>query len=66
MVRVVDCHAGVLGSNTGGPKRFSPWNNFTDGSVNSVAPESDSGSGSRLYTVMVDAGSQEIKGGRVY
>ena len=23
MVRVVDCHAGVLGSNPGGPKRFS-------------------------------------------
>ena len=29
MVRVVDCHAGVLGSNPGGPKRFSPWNYFT-------------------------------------
>ena len=28
MVRVVDCHAGVLGSNAGGPKRFSPWNYF--------------------------------------
>ena len=32
MVRVVNCHAGVLGSNPGGPKRFSPWNNFTGGS----------------------------------
>ena len=29
MVRVVDCHAEVLGSNPGGPKRFSPWNYFT-------------------------------------
>ena len=29
MVRVVDCHAGVLGSNPGGPKRFSPWNYFS-------------------------------------
>ena len=29
MVRVVDCHAGVLGSNPGGPKIFSPWNYFT-------------------------------------
>ena len=29
MARVVDCHAGVLGSNPGGPKRFSPWNYFT-------------------------------------
>ena len=28
MVRVVDCHTGVLGSNPGGPKRFSPWNYF--------------------------------------
>ena len=26
MVRVVDCHAGVLGSNPGGPRIFSPWN----------------------------------------
>ena len=29
MVRVVDCHAGVLGSNPGGPKIFSPWSYFT-------------------------------------
>ena len=28
MVRVVDCQAGVLGSNPGGPKIFSPWNYF--------------------------------------
>ena len=28
LVRVVDCHAGVLGSYPGGPKRFSPWNYF--------------------------------------
>ena len=25
MVRVVDCHTGVLGSNPGGPKDFSLW-----------------------------------------
>ena len=55
MVRVVDCHAGVLGSNPGGPKRFYPWNYFTGGSGNSVAPESASGSGSGLYLVVVDA-----------
>ena len=48
MVRVVDCHAGVLGSNPGGPKRFSPWNYFTGGSGNSVAPEAASGSGSGI------------------
>ena len=29
MARVVDCHAGVLGLNPGGPKRFSPWNYLT-------------------------------------
>ena len=28
MVRVADCHAGVLGSNPGGPKIFSSWNYF--------------------------------------
>ena len=28
MVRVVDCHSGVLGSNPGGPKDFSLWNCF--------------------------------------
>ena len=28
MVRAVDCHAEVLGSNPGGPKRFYPWNDF--------------------------------------
>ena len=28
MVRVVDCHAGVLGSNPGGPKIFSLWNYY--------------------------------------
>ena len=45
MVRVVDCHVGVLGSNPGGPRIFSPWNYYTGGSGNSVAPESASGSG---------------------
>ena len=28
MVRVVDCHAGDLRSNPGGPKGFPPWNYF--------------------------------------
>ena len=36
MVRVVDCHAGVLGSNPGGHKRFSPWNYFS--SINRWGP----------------------------
>ena len=48
MVRVVDCHAGVLGLNPGGPRIFSPWNYFTGGSGNSVAPQSASGRGYRL------------------
>ena len=47
MVRVVDCHAGVLGSNPGGPKIFSPWNYFTGGSGNSVTPGAAS---ERVYT----------------
>ena len=34
MVRVVYCHAGVLGSDPDRPKRFSPWNYFTGGSGN--------------------------------
>ena len=55
MVRVVDCHAGVLGLNSGGLKIFSPWNYYTGGRVNSVAPETASGSaGSGLYTVVFD------------
>ena len=29
MVRVVNCHAGVLGSNPGGPRIFSLWNYFS-------------------------------------
>ena len=63
MVRVVDCHAGVLGSNPGGPKRFSPWNYFTGGSGNSVAPESALVAGYTQLWLM--PGSQEINGGRV-
>ena len=36
MVRVVDCHAGVLGSNPGGPKTFSPSNYFSMLSENNL------------------------------
>ena len=64
MVRVADCHARILGSNPGGPKDFSPWNYFTGDSGNSVAPESASGSGSGLYTVVVDARLSGNKRGR--
>ena len=64
MVRVVDCHTGVLGLNPGGREIFSPWNYFTGGSSNSVAPESASWSGSRLQTVVVDAGLSGNKRGK--
>ena len=54
MVRVVDRHAGVLGSNPGGPKDFSLWNCFNDVRSNSVTPgaASESESCSRLYSVV--------------
>ena len=55
MDRVADCHAKVLGSNPGRPKRFSLRNYLTGGSGNLVAPESASGSGSGQYSVVVDA-----------
>ena len=61
---MVNCHAGVLGSNPGGPRIFSPWNYFTGGSGDSVAPESASGSGSGLYTVLVDVRPSENKRGK--
>ena len=50
MVRVADCHAGVLGSNSGGPKRFPLGVTGI-----SEAPETASGSASGLYSVVVDA-----------
>ena len=64
MVRVVNGHTGVLGLNPDGPKRFSPWYNFTGGRGNSVAPDSAFGSGSGLYLVVVDAPSTGNKRGK--
>ena len=52
MVRVVDCHAGVLGSNPGGLKDFSLWNCFNGVRNNSVTPGMASESGSGLYSVV--------------
>ena len=60
IVRVADSHAGVLGLNSGGPKRFSTWNYLTGGSVNLVAPESASVA-AQLWLV---PGSQEINRGK--
>ena len=65
MVRVVDCHAGVLGSNPGGAKIFSPWNYFTGGSGNSVAPESALGAVAGYRPLWLMLSSQELKGERV-
>ena len=62
---MVDCHGGVLGSNPGRPKIFSPWNYFTGSSGNSGAPDSASGSGSGIPRLWLMPGSLEIKGGRV-
>ena len=39
MVRVVDCHARVMGSNPGGPRIFSTLKYYTGGSGNSGVPE---------------------------
>ena len=54
MVRVVDCHAGVLGSNPGGPKDFSLGIYFNGVRSNSLTPgaASESESGSGLYSVV--------------
>ena len=54
MVRVVDCHTGVLGSNPGRPKDFSLWNCFNGVRSNSLRPKvaSESESGSGLYSVV--------------
>ena len=54
MVRAVDCQAGVLGLNPGGPKDFSLWNCFNSVRSNSVTPgaASESESGSGLYSVV--------------
>ena len=63
MVREVDCHAGVLDQNPGGPRIFSPWNYFTGGSGNLGAPESALGAVAGSPRMWLMPGSQEIKGG---
>ena len=62
---MVDCPAGVLGSNPGGPKIFTPWNYFTGGSSNLVAPELALGAVVGYRQLWLMPCSQEIKGGRV-
>ena len=64
MVRAVDCHAGVLGSNPCRPKRFSPWNYFNGGSDNSVMPESASGAVAGYTVGTVDARLPRNKRGK--
>ena len=52
MVRVVDCHAEVLGSNPGGPKKFSLWNCFNGVRSTSVMPGATYDSESGLWSVV--------------
>ena len=51
MARLVDCHTRDLGSNPVEPEMI-PWNCFNCLRSNSVMPESASGSGSGLYSVV--------------
>ena len=51
MVTLVDCHARDLGWNPVEPERI-PWNCFNGFRSYSVMPESASGSGSGLYSVV--------------
>ena len=61
---MVDCHAGVLGSNPGGPKRFSPWNSLVAAVIRErLSRPLGAVAGSPMLWLM--PGSQEIKGGRV-
>ena len=58
MVRVVDCQAGVLGSNPGGPKEFSLWNCFNGVRSKLVTPGAASESESRAgYTLLYVCGN---------
>ena len=65
MVRVVDCHAGVLGSNPGGPRYFPLGITSLVAAVIRQRLGRPLGAvvGYRLLWLM--PGSQEIKGGRV-
>ena len=65
MVRVADRHAGVLGSNPGGPRIFSPCNYYTGGSGNSERLRRPLGVVAGSPRLWLMPGSQEIKGGRV-
>ena len=65
MVRVVDCHAGVLGSNPDGPRYFPLGITSLVAAVipKRLSPPLGAAAGSPRLWLM--PGSQEIKGGRV-
>ena len=65
MVRVADCHAGVLGSNPGGPRYFPLGITSLVAAVIRERLSWPLGAVAGSPSVWLMPGSQEIKGGRV-
>ena len=65
MVRVVDCHAGVLGSNPGGPNDFPLGITTLMAAVIRESLSWPLGAVAGSPRLWLMPGSQEIKGGRV-
>ena len=65
MVRVVDCHAGVLGSNPGGPRYFPLGISSLVAAVIRERLRRPLGAVAGSPRLWLMPGSQEIKGGRV-
>ena len=65
MVRVVDFHAGVLGSNPGGPKRFPLGITSLVAAVIRLRLSRPLGEVAGYTQLWLMLGSQKIKGGRV-
>ena len=65
MVRVVDCHAGVLGSNPGGPRYFPLGITSLVAAVIRERLSRPFGAVAGSPRLWLMPGSQKIKGGRV-
>ena len=65
MVRVADCHAGVLGSNPGEPKDFPLGITSLVAAVIRKRPSRPLGAVAGSPRLWLMPGSQKIKGGRV-